>query len=129
MPACQASWAAARTAAERNRFRGDPAARRDRDQITLSDLPNADFYVYPGFEPWRDHLRDRHHVTTDIVLARLLLRRDSTATPARQHHLRRAPAALRLRLVTALLYGDIPDQQKAALAVPDPPRSRGSLPR
>jgi aspartate aminotransferase len=80
--------------------------------------PQAGFYVYPDFEPWRDHLRDRHQVTTSAGLARLLLRRYGAATlPGSAFG--EPPAALRLRLATALLYGDSPDQQEAALAAPD----------
>ena len=81
--------------------------------------PQAGFYVYPDFEPWRDHLRSRHQVTTSTGLARLLLRRYGAATlPGSVFG--DPPAALRLRLATALLYGDTPDQQEAALAAPNP---------
>ena len=81
--------------------------------------PQAGFYVYPDFEPWRDHLRSRRQVTTSADLARLLLQRYGAATlPGSAFG--EPPAALRLRLATALLYGDTPDQQEAALAAPDP---------
>jgi aspartate aminotransferase len=81
--------------------------------------PQAGFYVYPDFEPWRDHLRDRHQVTTSAGLARLLLHRYGAATlPGSAFG--EPPAALRLRLATALLYGDSEEQQEAALAAPDP---------
>jgi aspartate/methionine/tyrosine aminotransferase len=81
--------------------------------------PQAGFYVYPDFEPWRDRLRDRHGVTTAAGLARLLLRRYGVATlPGSAFG--EPPAALRLRLATALLYGDSQEQQEAALAAPDP---------
>jgi aspartate aminotransferase len=85
----------------------------------LVAAPQAGFYVYPDFEPWREHLQDRHQVTTSAGLARLLLHRYGAATlPASAFG---EPAgALRLRLATALLYGDTPDQQEAALAAPDP---------
>ncbi len=81
--------------------------------------PQAAFYVYPDFEPWREHLRARHGVTTGAALARLLLERYGAGTlPASafgEH-----PAALRLRLATGLLYGDTQHQRAAALTAPDP---------
>jgi aspartate aminotransferase len=81
--------------------------------------PQAGFYVYPDFEPWRDHLRDRHQVTTSAGLARLMLRRYGAATlPGSAFG--EPPGALRLRLATALLYGDSPRQQETALAASDP---------
>jgi aspartate aminotransferase len=81
--------------------------------------PQAGFYVYPDFEPWRDHLRDRHQVTTSAGLARLLLQRYDAATlPGSAFG--EPTAALRLRLATALLYGDSEEQQEAALAAPHP---------
>jgi aspartate aminotransferase len=42
--------------------------------------PQAGFYVYPDFEPWRGYLHDRHQVTTSAALARLLLNRYGVAT-------------------------------------------------
>ena len=81
--------------------------------------PQAAFYLYPDFEPWRDHLRARHKVTTGPGLARLLLDRYGVGTlPATAfgEHSR----ALRLRLATGLLYGDTDHQRAAALTAPDP---------
>jgi aspartate aminotransferase len=81
--------------------------------------PQAGFYVYPDFEPWRDHLRDHRQVTTSAGLARLLLDRYGAATlPGSAFG--EPQDALRLRLATALLYGDSEEQQEAALAAPDP---------
>ena len=81
--------------------------------------PQAGFYVYPDFEPWRDHLSHAHQVTTSAALARLLLQRYGAATlPGSTFG--EPPGALRLRLATALLYGDTASQQEAALAAPDP---------
>ena len=81
--------------------------------------PQAAFYLYADFEPWRDHLRARYQVITGAGLARLLLDRyGAAALPAStfgEH-----PAALRLRLATGLLYGDTQEQREAALAAPDP---------
>jgi aspartate aminotransferase len=85
----------------------------------LVAAPQAGFYVYPDFEPWREHLRDRHQVTTSAALARLLLHHYGAATlPGSAFG--EPPGALRLRLATALLYGDTPGQQESALAAPDP---------
>ena len=81
--------------------------------------PQAAFYLYPDFEPWRDHLTRRHRVTTSACLAGLLLDPYGAATlpgSAFGDH----PAALRLRLATALLYGDTAQQREASLAAPDP---------
>ena len=62
---------------------------------------------------------DRHQVTTAADLAHLLLHRYGAATlPGSAFG--EPPAALRLRLATALLYGDSEAQQEAALAAPDP---------
>ena len=81
--------------------------------------PQAAFYLYPDFEPWRDRLRRRHQVTTSAGLARLLLDRYGAATlPASAFG--DNPAALRLRLATGLLYGDSDEQRAATLAAPDP---------
>jgi aspartate aminotransferase len=81
--------------------------------------PQAAFYVYPDFEPWREHLRARHGVTTGTALARLLLDRYGAGTlPASAFG--ENPSALRLRLATGLLYGDTDEQRTAALAAPDP---------
>jgi len=81
--------------------------------------PQAAFYLYPDFEPWRDHLRAQHKVTTGAALARLLLDRyGAAALPASAFG--ESPAALRLRLATGLLYGDSEEQRSAALAVANP---------
>jgi aspartate aminotransferase len=81
--------------------------------------PQAAFYLYPDFEPWRPHLRARHGVTTGAALARLVLDRYGAGTlPASafgEH-----PHVLRLRLATGLLYGDSQAQRTAALTAPDP---------
>ncbi len=81
--------------------------------------PQAAFYAYPDFGPWRDHLKRRHGVTSSAGLAGLLLDRYGAATlpgSAFGDH----PAALRLRLATALLYGDSDSEREAALTAPDP---------
>jgi aspartate aminotransferase len=76
--------------------------------------PEAAFYVYPDFSPLGDLLRRRHGITSDEGLAELLLR---------QYGLGVLPASafgeqrwrLRLRVATALLYGETDEQRNAAL--------------
>jgi aspartate aminotransferase len=81
--------------------------------------PQAAFYVYPDFRPWRAHLASRHGVTTSAGLAGLLLERYGAGTlPGSVFG--ESPGALRLRLATGLLYGDTAARQEAALAAPDP---------
>jgi aspartate aminotransferase len=81
--------------------------------------PQAGFYVYPDFEPWRAHLARRHDVTTSEGLAALLLDRYGAGTLPGSAFGER-PEALRLRLATGLLYGDSEARQEAALAAEDP---------
>ena len=81
--------------------------------------PQASFYVYPDFEPWRDHLARNHGVTTSAGLAGLLLDRYGAGTlPGSAFG--EPDEALRLRLATGLLYGEDDEQQEAALAAADP---------
>jgi aspartate aminotransferase len=81
--------------------------------------PQAAFYVYPDFEPWRGHLAREHGVTTGAGLAGLLLDRYGMGTlPGSAFG--EPQDALRLRLATGLLYGEDEEQQEAALAVGDP---------
>jgi aspartate aminotransferase len=81
--------------------------------------PQAAFYVYPDFEPWRGHLARRHGVITGAGLAGLLLDRYGAGTLPGSAFGER-PDALRLRLATGLLYGEDDEQQEAALAAADP---------
>jgi len=81
--------------------------------------PQAAFYVYPDFEPWRGHLAGRHGITTSDGLAGLLLDRYGAGTLPGSAFGER-PGALRLRLATGLLYGETDAEQEAALAAPDP---------
>jgi aspartate/methionine/tyrosine aminotransferase len=77
--------------------------------------PQAAFYLYPDFAPWRSHLDRRFGVSTGPGLAALLLERyGAGALPASAFG--ESPAALRLRLATGLLYGDTDEQREAALA-------------
>jgi aspartate aminotransferase len=81
--------------------------------------PQAAFYLYPDFTPLADVLRRRHGVTSDEGLAALLLR---------QYGLGVLPGCafgddrwrLRLRVATALLYGEDDEQRHAALNAADP---------
>jgi aspartate aminotransferase len=83
--------------------------------------PQAAFYLYPDFEPWREHLAGRHGVSTSEGLAGLLLDRyGAGALPGSAFG--EPPEALRLRLATGLLYGDSDAEQEAALAADDPLR-------
>jgi aspartate aminotransferase len=81
--------------------------------------PQAAFYLYPDFAPWREHLAARHGVTTGAGLAALLLDRYGMGVlPASvfgEHE-----SALRMRVATGLLYGDTDAQREAALAASDP---------
>ena len=81
--------------------------------------PQAAFYLYPDFEPWRGHLRGKYDVQTGADLVALLLNRYGTGTlPGSAFG--ESASALRLRLATGLLYGDTNDQREQALAAPDP---------
>jgi aspartate aminotransferase len=80
--------------------------------------PQAAFYVYPDFGPWREHLA-RLGVTTSEGLAELLLERYGAGTLPGSAFGER-PGALRLRLATGSLYGETDAEQEAALAAPDP---------
>jgi aspartate aminotransferase len=81
--------------------------------------PQAAFYLYPDFTPLGEMLRRRHGVTSDEGLAGLLLR---------QYGLGVLPGSafgdqrwrLRLRVATALLYGETDEQRNAALNAADP---------
>lgn len=92
--------------------------------------PQAAFYLYPDFRPLQEGLY-RQGITDAPTLARHLLDR---------HHIATLPGVafgedarnLRLRLATALLYGDSEDQRRASLATDDPanlPWVRSSIER
>jgi aspartate aminotransferase len=81
--------------------------------------PQAAFYLYPDFGPWRGDLQSRYAVSSSPGLARLLSQRYGAVTlPGTAFGDR--PSALTIRLATARLYGDSADQQEAALAAEDP---------
>jgi len=81
--------------------------------------PRAAFYVYPDFTPLAEVLRRRYGITSDEGLAALLLE---------QYGLGVLPGSafgderwrLRLRVATALLYGENDEQRHAALTAADP---------
>jgi aspartate aminotransferase len=81
--------------------------------------PQAAFYVYPDFGPWREHLRARHRVSTGGQLAGHLLERYGAGVlPGSTFG--EDERALRVRMATGLLYGDTEDQREAALDAVDP---------
>jgi aspartate aminotransferase len=83
--------------------------------------PQAAFYCYPDFAPWRDRLASRHGVTTGAALAGHLLHRYGMAVlPASAFG--EDASVLRLRVATGLLYGETAEQQERALSAPDPLR-------
>jgi aspartate aminotransferase len=84
----------------------------------LVPAPQAAFYLYPDFAPWREPLR-RRGVHTGADLARHLVDRyGAGALPASAFG--EPEDALRLRLATGLLYGETEEQRETALAATDP---------
>lgn len=81
--------------------------------------PEAAFYLYPDFEPWRGHLRDARGVTTGAGLARHLLERYGAGVLPASAFGENA-LALRVRIATGLLYGDSDAQREAALQAASP---------
>src|SRR5215469_3147945 len=81
--------------------------------------PQAAFYLYPDFAPWRSRLHARFGIGAGDELAGLLLHRYGLGTlPGSAFG--EDSSCLRLRLATGLLYGDTDEQREAALAAPDP---------
>jgi aspartate aminotransferase len=90
--------------------------------------PQAGFYVYPDFEPWRDHLQDQYQVTTSAALARLLLDRYGAATlPAAPSA--NPPPRCDSGSPPPCSTATPPSSNKQPSPPPAPPRSRGSPPR
>lgn len=81
--------------------------------------PQAAFYLYPDFGPWREHLAARHGVTTGAGLAAHLLERYGVGVLPASAFGEDEPA-LRMRVATSLLYGDDDAQRERALASADP---------
>jgi aspartate aminotransferase len=81
--------------------------------------PQAAFYLYPDFAPWREHLARAHGLTTGPALAGHLLRRYGVGMlPASAFG--EAEEALRMRVATGLLCGETDEQQETALRSADP---------
>jgi aspartate aminotransferase len=81
--------------------------------------PQAAFYLYPDFGPWRAHLERKFGVGTGPDLAALLLNRYGAGSlPGCAFG--ESTSTLRLRLATGLLYGDTDEQRERALRVEDP---------
>jgi aspartate aminotransferase len=85
----------------------------------LVPAPQAAFYLYPDFEPWREHLSASHRISTGAGLAGHLLERYGAGVlPASAFG--EPERALRVRVATGLLYGDSDAQRETALTVSDP---------
>ena len=81
--------------------------------------PQAAFYLYPDFGPVANVLRERHGVTGDEGLAALLLDRYGVAVlPGSAFG--DEGGRLRLRVATAMLYGETDAQRTTALNSADP---------
>ena len=81
--------------------------------------PEAAFYLYPDFAPWREHLRGRFGIATGAGLARHLLDRYGVGVlPASTFG--EDAGALRVRVATSLLYGETVEQRECALAAAQP---------
>src|SRR5450432_1939216 len=81
--------------------------------------PQAAFYVYPDFGPWRDWLRARHQISTGAGLTRHLLERYGAGVlPASAFG--EPDSVLRVRVATGLLYGDTDEQREESLASNEP---------
>jgi aspartate aminotransferase len=81
--------------------------------------PQAAFYLYPDFEPWRDYLRSVRGVITGAELAAHLLEHYGAGVLAGSAFGEDA-SALRVRVATGLLYGERDQQREAALRARDP---------
>ncbi|WP_103532659.1 pyridoxal phosphate-dependent aminotransferase [Streptomyces sp. SM11] len=79
----------------------------------------ATCYLYPDFEPLRDHLAQTYGVHGGDDLSRLLSERHGIGTlPASAFG--EPGTTLRIRAATSRLYGDTDEQRVAALRAPDP---------
>ncbi|HEY2443857.1 MAG TPA: pyridoxal phosphate-dependent aminotransferase [Streptosporangiaceae bacterium] len=85
----------------------------------LVPAPQAAFYVYPDFEPWRAHLRSRRGIRTGAELAGHLLERYGAGVLPGSAFGEREQS-LRMRMATALLYGETDEQRETALTAADP---------
>jgi aspartate aminotransferase len=81
--------------------------------------PQAAFYLYPDFTPLSDALLARHGVDSDDQLAAMLLRSYGVGTLPGSAFGEQS-WRLRLRVATALLYGDTDTERTIALNSADP---------
>jgi aspartate aminotransferase len=83
--------------------------------------PQAAFYLYPDFAPWRAQLRAAYGLSTGAELAGHLLHRYGMGMlPGSAFG--EDDTVLRMRVATALLYGETDEQRETALASDDPVR-------
>jgi len=81
--------------------------------------PQAAFYLYPDFSPLADVLLGRHGITSDKGLAAMLLDKYGMGVlPGSAFG--EEGGRLRLRVATAMLYGDTDAERDAALNSADP---------
>ena len=81
--------------------------------------PQAAFYLYPDFSSLADVLLGRHGITSDAALAAVLLDKYGVGVlPGSAFG--EAGGRLRLRVATAMLYGDTDAERQAALNSADP---------
>ena len=82
-------------------------------------VPQAAFYLYPDFAPWREHLRATRGISNGPDLATHLLHCYGMGVlPARAFG--EEPGVLRMRVATAMLYGETDAQRERALLSDDP---------
>ena len=94
-------------------------ARRFAAAGAAGPAPQAAFYLYPDFSPLADVLLERHGITSDESLAAVLLHRYGVGVlPGSSFGEERG--RLRLRVATAMLYGDTDTERHAALNSADP---------
>jgi aspartate aminotransferase len=100
-------------------------ARAMADRFSAAGLrvpaPQAAFYLYPDFAPWRARLRAAYGLSTGAELAGHLLHRYGMGMlPGSAFG--EDDTVLRMRVATALLYGETDEQRETALASDDPVR-------
>jgi aspartate aminotransferase len=81
--------------------------------------PQAAFYLYPDFSPLADVLLGRHGITSDAGLAAMLLDEYGMGVLPGSAFGEQG-GRLRLRVATAMLYGDTDAERDAALNSADP---------
>jgi aspartate aminotransferase len=85
----------------------------------LVRAPQAAFYLYPDFAPWREHLRATRGISNGADLATHLLHCYGVGVlPASAFG--EEPEVLRVRVATAMLYGETDAQRERALLSDDP---------